>query len=330
MPTGAPLPPCGQTFARRRAHLSPLAGAPVPGPTLTMMSNHNNQCLMKHLALSFSVACMLAIGTPAAAQSYAELADQALEAIARDSLEQAERLIRLALKTDPANQHNALLFSNLATIQRAQGRYEQALENYTFALNMMPEAVPILLNRATLYMEMGRDRHALADYTLVLDLQPHNREALLMRAYLRMQARQYKEAHADYDTLLRVAPGDFKARLGLATLLQDEGKRQEALSLLDKMIAEQGVQPDSADVADCALLYTARAGVYQGLGQAEAALLDLEEAVRLDPALPDVYLMRSRLYLSQGKKREARQDVEKAIELGVPVSEVYDLLQQCR
>ena len=59
-------------------------------------------------------------------------------------------------------------------------------------------------------------------------------------------------------------------------------------------------------------------------------MLDLEEAVRLDPALPDVYLMRSRLYLSQGKKREARQDVEKAIELGVPVSEVYDLLQQCR
>ena len=73
----------------------------------------------------------------------------------QDSLPQAETYIRRALKLEPANPHNALLFSNLGTIQRRQRKYEKALESYNFALNIAPRAVPILLNRATIYMERG-------------------------------------------------------------------------------------------------------------------------------------------------------------------------------
>ena len=109
---------------------------------------------MKKSILSFLV---YIIGvSPVFAQTYQELSDRAIACTEQDSLAQAENYIRQALKLEPANPHNALLFSNLGTIQRRQRDYDQALESYTYALNIAPRAVPILLNRAALNLEMGR------------------------------------------------------------------------------------------------------------------------------------------------------------------------------
>lgn len=124
---------------------------------------------MKKSILSFLV---YIIGvSPVFAQAYQELADRAIACTEQDSLAQAENYIRQALKLEPANPHNALLFSNLGTIQRRQRDYDQALESYTYALNIAPRAVPILLNRAALNLEMGRNEQARVDYSLVLDLE---------------------------------------------------------------------------------------------------------------------------------------------------------------
>ena len=100
--------------------------------------------------LIFLAVCLLASGMPAFGQTYQELCDRAVTYTEQDSLLQAETYIRRALKLEPANPHNALLFSNLGTIQRRQRKYEKALESYNFALNIAPRAVPILLNRATI------------------------------------------------------------------------------------------------------------------------------------------------------------------------------------
>ena len=141
---------------------------------------------------------------------------------------------------EPANPHNALLFSNLGTIQRRQHRYEQALDSYTLALNIAPRAIPALMNRAALYLELGKDDLARIDYSLVLDIESDNQEALLMRAYIYMQQREYKMAKADYERLLKVNPASYNGRLGLATLEQKEGKHEDALRILNNMFAAKG------------------------------------------------------------------------------------------
>lgn len=68
--------------------------------------------------------------------SYKELSEAALNCVAKDSLQKAEELFKKALKLEPANPHNALLFSNLGTIQRRMGNNEDAIESYTYALNL--------------------------------------------------------------------------------------------------------------------------------------------------------------------------------------------------
>lgn len=193
---------------------------------------------MKKLIFSFFLCG--ATMFPAFSQTYQELSERAVAATEQDSLSLAEKYIEQALKMEPANPHNALLFSNLGTIQRRQHRYEQALDSYTLALNIAPRAIPALMNRAALYLELGKDDLARIDYSLVLDIESDNQEALLMRAYIYMRQRNYNFAKSDYERLLKLAPQSYNGRLGLATLEQKEGKYEAALSILNAMIAEKG------------------------------------------------------------------------------------------
>ncbi|CDB83111.1 tetratricopeptide repeat protein [Bacteroides clarus CAG:160] len=178
-------------------------------------------------------------------------------------------------------------------------------------------------------MELGRNNLAQADYSLVLDLEKNNEEALLMRAYIYMQQREYKMAKADYERLLKVNPASYNGRLGLATLEQKEGKYEEALSVLNNMIATTG-ETSQLSSSQYAMLYVARAGVEKDLNHMDMALVDLEEAIRLDNSQPEIYLMRGEIYLAQKKKDLAKRDFEKAVSLGVPQADLRDLLQQTR
>ena len=266
---------------------------------------------------------------PALSQTYDEWCERAVTATEQDSLDLAEKCIRQALKLEPANPRNALLFSNLGTIQRSQRRYEQALESYRLALNMAPMSVPILMNHATLSLEMGHNDKARADYSQVIELEPHNTEALLMRAYIYMQQRDYKFARLDYDTLLAVDPQNYAGRLGLATLCQREGRYDEALAVLDGMLSDKGGLA-AYTAGELASVCVARAGVELDMLKPDQALLDLNEAIRLDPRQSEAYLMRGRVHLMLEKKVQARRDLEKAVSLGIPQSEVRDLMSRCR
>lgn len=271
-----------------------------------------------------------AVAIPAFAQTYEELGERAVAATEQDSLTLAEEYIMKALKLEPANPHNALLFSNLGTIQRRQHQYDKALESYTLALNIAPRTVPILMNRAALYLELGRDELARVDYSLVLDIETFNQEALLMRAYIYRQMRDYKSARSDYERLLKLNPQSYNGRLGLAMLEQKEGRYKEALSILNSMITDKADGATQITAPLYAVLYVARAGVEKDMQHIDMALIDLEEAIQLDPSQSEAYLMRGQIYLSQKRKELARRDFEKAVTLGVPQADVRDLLQQCK
>lgn len=254
-------------------------------------------------------------------QTYQQLSEKAIEYIEADSLPQAEELLLKALKLEPKNSKNAMLFSNLGLVQRRMGEYENALESYTYALNFAPLSVPILLDRAAINLEMGNLDRAYTDYCQVLDEDKQNKEAFLMRAYIYVIRRDFNAARIDYNRLLELDPLSYSGRLGLATLEQKDGKFREALDILNKMITEH---------AEDAVLYVARADVEREMKHDDLALVDLEEAIRLDASLTDAYLLRGSIYLAQKKKLLAKADFQKAISLGVPPADLHEQLQQCK
>ena len=252
------------------------------------------------------------------AQTYDEYISQAMDAIETDSLAKAEMFFKEALKLEPANIKNALLFSNLGTIQRRIGKKKEALEAYSLALNLTPYSITILLNRASLYLEMDMLDKAYLDYCNVIDLDAKNNEALQFRAYVYMRRRQYMEARLDYQRLLAEEPENKTARVGIAMVNQKDKRYREALEELNRLITDY-----PRDVS----LLKARAELEVEMNSLELALLDLEEAVRITPNDADIYVMCGEIYLTQGKKREAYAAFEKAVELGIPRSMLQDQLK---
>ena len=252
------------------------------------------------------------------AQTYDKYISQAMDAIETDSLAKAEMFFKEALKLEPANIKNALLFSNLGTIQRRIGKKKEALEAYSLALNLTPYSITILLNRASLYLEMDMLDKAYLDYCNVIDLDAKNKEALQFRAYVYMRRRQYMEARLDYQRLLAEEPENKTARVGVAMVNQKDKRYREALEELNRLITDY-----PRDVS----LLKARAELEVEMNSLELALLDLEEAIKITPNDADIYVMCGEIYLTQGKKREAYAAFEKAVELGIPRSMLQDQLK---
>lgn len=255
------------------------------------------------------------------AQSYTEVVEQAMECTQKDSLRQAEALFRKALKMDPKNPRNALLFSNLGTVQKRMGKTDEAIESYSMALNITPYATAILLNRAALYMEQGLLDKAYLDYCNVIDLIPEGQEARLFRAYIYMQRRQYAEARIDYNVILNKDLKNKPARLGLVLLDEKEGRVTRALDALNLLIS---------DYPQDASLLKMRANMEVDQQQWELALLDVEAAIQLENRDTESYLMKGNICLELGKKAEARTAFEQAIALGVPRTELQEKLKACK
>ena len=255
------------------------------------------------------------------AQTYDELITRAMDAVEKDSLYQAEQWFKEALRLEPSNMRNALLFSNLGTIQRRMGKNDDAVESYSLALNLTPYSVTMLLNRASLYLEMDYLDKAYVDYCNVIDLDGKNQEALRFRAYIYMRRRQYQDARNDYQRLLEAIPGEKTARIGMAMANQKLNRHRESLEEFNRLIV---------DYPKDASLLKARAELEIVMNSLEMALLDLEHAAKLDPNDADIYIMCGEIYLAQGKKREAYAAFEKAIELGVPRPLLEDRLKESK
>ncbi len=266
----------------------------------------------------FFILALFCICFQVSAQTYDERITRAMDAVEKDSLYLAEQLLKDALNADPANMKNALLLSNLGTIQRRMGKNKEAIESYTLAINKTPFSVTMLLSRASLYLEMDYLEQAYSDYCNVIDLDKKNKEALQFRAYIYMRRRQYSEARADYRALLEEEPSNRIARLGMVMVNQKDKRYQEALETLNLMITEF-----PKDVS----LLKARAEIEVEMNTLDLALLDLENAAQIAPTDAEIYVMCGDIYMLQGRKREAYVAFEKAIEMGMPRPELQDKLK---
>ena len=270
---------------------------------------------MKYIVFILMYLCLC---TPAKSQTYDELIDKAMDAVEQDSLLLAENYFKEALRLEPANMRNSLLFSNLGTIQRRMGKKNEALESYSLALNKTPYSVTMLLNRASLLLEMDYLDRAYADYCDVLDIDKTNPEALMFRAYIYMKRRQYQDARLDYRSYLEIDPGNKTARLGMALVNQKDKRYHESLEDFNRLIV---------DYPEDVSLLKARAELEIEMNSLDLALLDLENASKLTKDDPEIYVMCGDIYLLQNKKREAYNAFEKAIELGIPRPELSDRLK---
>ncbi len=266
--------------------------------------------ITKHIVfLSF-----LAIPVTIFSQNYEELVEQALLAAQHDSLLKSESLYKQALKINPNDYRNALAYHNLAHVQEMmywqnvndKKMLEEAVYNYSKAIEMQPESVPMRFSRGNLNLNMKNYDRAILDYTSIIEKDASNVTALNRRGYSYFQKRDYDKARQDYEQVLKINPNDYPSAMGVALVLQKTNKTREALTRMDFLIA---AYPDKAE------LYVVRSSMYEDLNMRELALIDLNRAIELEPKNPQHYLQRAELYDKMKKRAQAKNDRRKAQKL---------------
>lgn len=165
------------------------------------------------------------------------------------------------------------------------------------------------LRKANANLQLKQWQYAIDEYSLVLQREPHNPAALFYRAYANTHMRRFELSRADLLNLLTIVPRHFEARLSLAVVLQQLGRKQDALDQLNQTIQQH---------ADSAVAYAARANLERDMKQDEVALYDWQRAEELSPRDVTYVVSHVDLLLVLGRKTEARRVLDAAVKRGIP------------
>lgn len=255
------------------------------------------------------------------AQTYDEYITRSFDYLDCDSLAQAEQALHEALSLEPGNPGNGMVLLNMGTIQRRQGKLQEAADSYTVGLAFLPDNLSLLSSRAELYAEMEQYDKAIADYTQVIYKEPNNEDAYYERALCRLMNADTLGARLDLEQIDTFNPNSAKSRLGMAYVYKAKGQWREASELYDELIKRNPKSPS---------LLRERAEVFYLAGRMGAALDDVNKSIEMGPRDPYSYILRAQIRYAKGDREFARRDLNQALDLGLDSSEVSDLIQKLK
>ena len=238
---------------------------------------------------------------------YFQYIDSAQTCIYSHDWPQAEQWLLKAFKADPDNPGNSMVLSNIATLQRYQGKLADAVKNYTLALDMTPHAVTLLLNRAALYVEMDSVQRAIDDYERVCELDFYNTEARYSLGVLAMERGDTNRAEDLFNEIKRINPNSGLYHEGMGLLHKRNGNHARAAELFTQLIK---VQPT-------AQLLGHRADCYLAMKRLNDAEEDIRTALEMSPGDPYLYLLRAKLNKLRFQRDDMNRDIDTALSLGL-------------
>ncbi|MGZ3457401.1 MAG: tetratricopeptide repeat protein [Archangium sp.] len=188
------------------------------------------------------------------------------------------------LAPDRHRLHRSVLQYNTAQVYAALGELEQAVSQYTAAIEMDPFYSEYHNERGSVLMRLGRLEEALADLRQAEEMSPPYPEVRInLGQCLRMMGRM-EEAFEAYSAALELAPNHLLAHLGRAQAAEALGRADEAVADYTAALALEPAQP---------LVLANRAALHYEAGRLEAALADLDAALVLAPDMADLHQNRA-------------------------------------
>jgi len=187
-----------------------------------------------------------------------------------------------------------------------RGDYDQAIGEYSTALQMDPASAQAFLQRADAYRLKGDYVKALADYTSALRLDPAHALALLQRGQVHWIMGQVEEAIADFSTVLQLDPKNAVAYHYRGKALADAGDLDGAVVNFSEALR---IDPYYA------WAYHDSGEAYAAQRNYERAISDYSEAIRLNPLATLSYLRRGDAYAANKEYDRAIADFGNALRL---------------
>lgn len=236
--------------------------------------------------------------------TYLALADSADNYIKRERYADAERVILQALKTEPANPSNYLLFSNLGIVRTHLGNIKGALDAYEIGLARAPKSTALLTNRAYTYLADGKNDEALADFNAALQKDSLLQWPLKMRGYILLAKGDLSGAKKDFTSLMRNFPKETEALMGLGKISLAENDTDSALQYFQKALEEEPQEDAYFYVALC----------YLEKEKLTEAIDIIRKGLKKYPDAGNLYLMRARWHQLNFRNEDALVDKKIALD----------------
>ena len=249
---------------------------------------------------------------------YFQYIDSAQTYIYNHDWPMAEQWLLKAFKAEPDNPGNSLVLSNIATLQRYQGKLADAVKNYSLALDMTPHAVTLLLNRAALYVEMDSIVRAEDDFSRVCELDPYNTEARYSLGVLAMERGDTKRAEDLFNEIKRINPNSGLYHEGMGLLHKRNGNHARAVELFTQVIKAQPTAQLLAHRADC----------YLAMKRLNEAADDIRTALEMTPDDPYLYVLRAKLNKLRFQRDDMARDIDTAVSLGLSRAYINSTLNE--
>ncbi|HEY2781861.1 MAG TPA: aspartyl protease family protein [Steroidobacteraceae bacterium] len=245
-------------------------------------------------------------------------------------------------------------YARLGAALASRHEFEQALKDFTKAIELNPQESDYLYRRAKLYRETGQAPLALADIDRVVALKPDLMEAYVSRAELHLAQKKFTEAVADLDVAAQLAPTQGDVRFNLAQLYAGSANFGNSIKQWDLWIGSHPVdskfvtaltercymkalqnQDLSSALSDCnraiplanmrnpdnAVLLANRGMVRLRQGAYAKAISDFDDALKLQPKNVRALYGRGVAKIRFNKAPDGESDIEAAVKLSPTIKE---------
>jgi tetratricopeptide (TPR) repeat protein len=229
----------------------------------------------------------------------------------------------LRLYPEFAEAHEVL---GLAYIE--QGRLDEAVAHLQRALVFHPDLATARNHLGRIYRAQGRLDEAIQTFRDLVARHPDLPEARhnLAVAYARKGLQE--EAVGQFHEAVRLQPDFYEARLDLATLLLEMQRPQDALEVLQALLAAvSGNIADSGRMAPSEVRYRLSLA-YLMLGQREAGVKELEMVLLEQPGHAGAHAQLASLYYQTYQFARAWRHARQAEALGAPVAGLIAALRR--
>lgn len=197
--------------------------------------------------------------------------------------------------------HNSHGLANVKT-----RNYEQAIIDYSEAIEGDARYAEAYNNRSTTYLLMDNYWQALIDSNWALELAPNYIPAYINRAIAQTGLRNYEQAIAVYHRIIQLDPRNFYAYYNLGNTYIWMQNFEAALANYNRAI---DLRPDFVAA------FVNRGVAHHELKQSEAALADLNRAIELNPDYEHAYFNRATVQRELENYESAIADYTRVIQL---------------
>ncbi|MGD0651499.1 MAG: tetratricopeptide repeat protein [Verrucomicrobiia bacterium] len=201
---------------------------------------------------------------------------------------------------------NRRAHNNLGLALVNQGRFAEAIAEYTVALRIDPDDAEVHNNLGFVLAGLGKTAEAIAEYQTALRIQPnlapaHNNLGLVLAGQGKTA-----EAIAEYQAALRIKPDLAPTHNNLGITLAHQGKLEEAVA---EYRAALQIKPDYVE-AHCNL-----ASILAAQGKLTEAVAEYQAALRIDPHNAEARHNLGNILVDQGKLEEAVVEYRAALRI---------------